>query len=269
MNRRGAGTAENLGTMQELDARQQKQIEEESHKLRRRGEEFYVPLFKEFTRHVEGRPRTLSVGCGIAEDVDALHNSGFEAFGLDPGYRATQWLERDSLGRLVRGDGTALPFRDNVFDVVMSSGVIEHVGAVGSSLELQPDYYEQRTLYAREMVRVLKPGGCILIDTPNKRFPIDCWHGPYQLWGRWHSPWEKFLAGWREIKDLYITRAGAGKMETVSLRRFFVFQVVGGRALGGVAAVAARALFTIVDWPLLRRLRRSWLMPYLAIKITK
>jgi ubiquinone/menaquinone biosynthesis C-methylase UbiE len=49
------------------------------------------------------------------------------------------------------GDGTALPFADGAFDLVLSHSVIEHVA---NPLE-----------YLREARRVLAPGGAILLST--------------------------------------------------------------------------------------------------------
>ena len=52
----------------------------------------------------------------------------------------------------VVADGQRLPFVDDAFDMVFSQSVIEHV----------PDPFS----YARELQRVLKPGGTILVDAP-------------------------------------------------------------------------------------------------------
>jgi predicted SAM-dependent methyltransferase len=51
-----------------------------------------------------------------------------------------------------------LPYRDNCFDVVFNDGVIEHF-----SLTDYPNYKDA----LREMVRVAKPGGKIIVDVPN------------------------------------------------------------------------------------------------------
>lgn len=255
--------------MDELTPWEREQIQKERCKLRRRGREYYAPLLKELTAHVEGRPRVLSVGCGIAEDVEALQEAGLAAFGVDPGFRVAEWTNGPGRPLLIQADGKRLPFRDAAFDVVMSSGVVEHVGAVGATTELLPDYYEQRIAYAQEMVRVTKPGGHIVMDTPNKRFPVDAWHGPYLLWGRWHSPWEKFLASYGEIRDLFVVRGGARSMEALGLQRFFVFENIRRRALGRIAERAARGLFWLVDRPGLKWVRRSWLIPYIVVKITR
>ena len=56
----------------------------------------------------------------------------------------------------MRGDAHSLPFADETFDAVVSIEVIEHV--------------EHPEKMASEMARVLKPGGCLILSTPNRHF---------------------------------------------------------------------------------------------------
>lgn len=69
----------------------------------------------------------------------------------DPRVRRNQLLDRG-----VVMDGPELPFSDNIFDVVFTRYVLEHVGSPQSFL--------------REVRRVLKAGGSFVFLTPNK------WH---------------------------------------------------------------------------------------------
>ncbi len=66
-------------------------------------------------------------------------------FGVDLGYRATS----------ARADVTAIPFRSGVFDVVLLSHVLEHVGNERAALA--------------EIARVIAPGGCALVMVPMVR----------------------------------------------------------------------------------------------------
>ncbi len=56
--------------------------------------------------------------------------------------------------KLLTVDGTKLPFRNNFFDKIYSISVIEHIESHGD------------TICIKEMCRVLKPGGKIVITTP-------------------------------------------------------------------------------------------------------
>lgn len=59
--------------------------------------------------------------------------------------------------RFQRVEGTALPFADGVFDVVLSNHVVEHVGDREAQLH-----------HLREIGRVLKPDGQAYLATPNR-----------------------------------------------------------------------------------------------------
>jgi len=105
---------------------------------------------------LEGRgfKRALDVGCGEGRMCRLLSSLGVEAVGLDP----TEPLldaarKRDPAGAYVLGQGEALPFPDQDFDLVLSC----------MSLIDIPDY----AAAIAEMARVLKPGGTLLVANLN------------------------------------------------------------------------------------------------------
>jgi SAM-dependent methyltransferase len=115
--------------------------------------------------------RILDDGCGIGTSVGKLSQVAREVYGLDFEHeRVAEGVKR--LGRrcLICAASEHLPFPDGVFDLVLSNEVIEHV---------QDD---RETL--KEMARVTRPGGRIVIFCPNRWYPVEQ-HGVYWR-GRYH-----------------------------------------------------------------------------------
>lgn len=96
--------------------------------------------------------RALDVGCGAGQVVGRLTQAGCEAWGVDVSEpsiaRARKFSERCLLY-----DGSKLPFPDAHFDSVGALNVLEHV--------------EQPEDFLRELTRVAKPGGKVLVSSPN------------------------------------------------------------------------------------------------------
>jgi len=165
---------------------------------RRRILDFYAPL-------LPAGARVLDCGCGNGISVDLLHEQGFEAWGNDLSQlRKWQWRERTRRDRLVVASALSLPFPDGYFDVVISSGVIEHIGVEETSVPRyrvtpQPNRDELRAAFLRELLRV---GKTIYLDCPNGAFPIDFWHSDGPGRPRFHSTAEGFLPTYREIRAL-------------------------------------------------------------------
>ncbi len=113
--------------------------------------------------------RVLENGCGVGMYLQHLAPFAGSLIGLEFD------LERASEAHaLVPGVSNAaceqLPFPSASFDVVLSHEVLEHVS--------------NDRLAVEEMVRVLKPGGMIVLFTPNLGYPYET-HGVYWR-GRYH-----------------------------------------------------------------------------------
>ena len=84
-------------------------------------------------------------------------------------------------------DLRALPFPDGIYDIVVSVSTIEHVGCDNSSYTLNLPSAEQQSgsfeQAAREIGRVLKPGGLLLLTVPYGRYQF---HGAFQQFDRQH-----------------------------------------------------------------------------------
>lgn len=101
--------------------------------------------------------RVLDAGCGTGALLDRLEGRpGMEVFGLDFSGQALAYTRRRCHVSLVQGDLTCLPFPNSTFDVVTALDVVEHVREDEEAL--------------REVLRVLRPGGVLLISVPAFRF---------------------------------------------------------------------------------------------------
>ena len=96
--------------------------------------------------------RVLEVGVGLGADHERFARAGAELWGIDLTDRAValtqaRFAQLGLISHLQVGDAENLPFEDGFFDLVYSWGVIHH----------SPDTAQA----AREILRVLKPGGGI------------------------------------------------------------------------------------------------------------
>ncbi|HTP69599.1 MAG TPA: class I SAM-dependent methyltransferase [Dongiaceae bacterium] len=110
-------------------------------------------VFRELIlKHIEKNSIVLDLGAGsgFAED---MHFRGVAAHicGLDPEHSV---LLNPHLDEAKIGSGEHIPWADESFDVVFAHNVLEHLSAPEAVL--------------REVWRVLKPGGCFLVKTPNR-----------------------------------------------------------------------------------------------------
>jgi SAM-dependent methyltransferase len=105
---------------------------------------------------IEGRglKRALDVGCGEGRFCRMLKALGVDATGIEPtDMLLAEARKRDPGGAYVHGRAEALPFEDGSFDLVVSYLTLIDI----------PDF---RAAF-REMVRVLAPGGSLLIANIN------------------------------------------------------------------------------------------------------
>jgi SAM-dependent methyltransferase len=106
-----------------------------------------------------GRPGqvVLDVASGAGFGLDMLHQAGARAIGVDYDASALSDVRQtQSVARLVRGDAMCLPLGSGSIDLVVSFETIEHVR---DAAEL-----------VGEVRRVLKPGGRLVLSTPNRDF---------------------------------------------------------------------------------------------------
>lgn len=100
--------------------------------------------------------RVLDVGCGTGALLDEMSRNAGEVWGLDISPEALAFCRQRGHTRLVQGDAAHLPFRGADFDVVTAIGVIEHL--------------DDDEAFLRELARVLKPGGVLVLLTSSFSF---------------------------------------------------------------------------------------------------
>lgn len=229
-----------------------------------------------------GARRVLDAGCGVGSGVSVLVEHGFDARGVDLPGLGRWWRQAgNEPTRFFHADVThGLPFPDNYFDAVVSLGVLEHVGTLTGHSTLGRDYVAARRRFARELLRVTRAGGRILLACPNKHFPVDAQHPPgdeltkapwrkvlYQrthlnlhpTWGRYHLP------SYREVSELFLDHGKAQSLRTLSLKGYFGFNTVTGHRF--LARFLRPAQAYLDNLPAL--LRRTPLNPYVLVEIRK
>ncbi len=96
----------------------------------------------------------LDVACGTGYGAEVLRKGGVRAVvSVDVSEDALRFGAVPFALQAVLGDAQRLPFRDQAFGGCVSFETIEHV--------------PEAEFFARELARVLRPGGPLLLSTPN------------------------------------------------------------------------------------------------------
>ena len=92
--------------------------------------------------------RILDLACGAGNSARALHAAGYDVFCAD-----LYPPEDDDLPSVKVDVERPLPYADGVFDGIVATELIEHIDA--------------QVAFLRELHRVLRPGGILLLSAPN------------------------------------------------------------------------------------------------------
>ena len=159
----------------------------------------------------------LDIGCGFGNLVIALRERFEDVSGIEIVPERAEWAKkRCPSADIICGSATELPWPENHFGLITSTDVFEHLDR------------SQQVEAAKELARVLKPGGSAFITVPS-RFQIRDEHN-YVLFGTWmpdrcrkyvsmrmHGSyvecWEHSGPGWTRL----FQRAGLN-VETVPLK---------------------------------------------------
>lgn len=140
----------------------------------------------------------LDVGCGIGGSSRILaRDYGFDVTGITISpqqvRRAQQLTPSGVSARFQVDDAMALSFPDGSFDVVWSVEAGPHM----------PD----KAVFAKELLRVLKPGGILVVADWNqrddRRRPLNFWERPVmrQLLDQWSHPAFASIEGFAELLE--------------------------------------------------------------------
>ena len=142
-------------------------------------------IFNELLREDITGKKLLDAGCGTGWFSKLSCERGAIVTSMDLGENLLSKVAQKCTSERVVGSILEIPFKDNSFDIIVSSEVIEHV----------PDPYHA----IQELFRVLKPGGTLVLTTPNKIWYFAIWIAnvlkmrPYQGLENW--------TGWYEMKQ--------------------------------------------------------------------
>ena len=119
--------------------------------------------------------RVLDFGCGTGYGDERIADRCLHVTGVDVSHEAIAYAvdrhrhERTAYRRIDPVDDAPLPFGDASFDAVLSFQVIEHVSNPAA--------------YLSEAARVTRPGGLLILATPDRRSRL--WPGQ-RPWNRYH-----------------------------------------------------------------------------------
>jgi SAM-dependent methyltransferase len=195
------------------------------------------------------RGRVLDVGCGYGKYLLPLKKKGCEVYGVEVNPKCVDFCRKAGL-TVFRGTLEEANFPDAFVDFVILSQVLEHVPS------------PKRTL--KEIHRVLKPSGRVLIYCPNGKGYLRDLFGMY--WHGWHIPFHLYVFTAPTLTQL-ANEAGfaVARIRTVtpvdflttSLKSYFYGRKAGVRAVERGKAFDSLVFRALVS-PLLRLADFLW-----------
>lgn len=128
----------------------------------------YLTLANLLTKSKSKMAKVLDLGCGTGRNIsfvkDYVDRGTFKFYGIDYSASCIKYAKRQykKYGvKYIQHDGKKLPFKDNTFDYIVSSHVLEHVPQSDAKM------------YFSEISRILKKGGIAVVGTPNRKYCQD------------------------------------------------------------------------------------------------
>lgn len=104
-------------------------------------------------------PKILDIGCGTGKNLEELKDIG-QVYGIDSAEEAIKYCKKRDIKTVSLENAESTKFPSNHFEIITLLDVLEHTN-------------DEKTL--KEINRIIKPGGLVLITVP--AFPV--------LWSRW------------------------------------------------------------------------------------
>ncbi len=115
-------------------------------------------------KRIKQKVKILDAGCGTGGLSQKLKQFG-KVTAIDINNLALQYARKKKLDRVIKASVCSLPFKKNSFDVIISLDVIYHKKV------------EDDIIALKEMNRVLKPGGIIILRVP----AFECLRGGHDI----------------------------------------------------------------------------------------
>lgn len=121
-----------------------------------------ISTFKESLKLVEKyakkKGRILDIGAAAGFFLKVAKDNGWETYGVEPSKWSSEFANRNYKVNVKQGVLKEARFKDSFFDVVTMWDVLEHVPDPSSEL--------------KEVFRILKPGGMLIINYPDFGTPM-------------------------------------------------------------------------------------------------
>lgn len=151
--------------------------------VEKRPERVFRDLHKDLPKFIKllkraGAKNVLDLGCGTGKHTIALAKSGFRVYGLDLVVAAVgvarDWLKKEGLSAELRVANMykKLSYKDNFFDAVISTKTLHH-GTLPQIKKL-----------VKELERVMRPGGILMVEVPRNKRRYERFKGKYKEIGQ-------------------------------------------------------------------------------------
>jgi 2-polyprenyl-6-hydroxyphenyl methylase/3-demethylubiquinone-9 3-methyltransferase len=138
-----------------------------------------------------GNLKILEIGSAQGRALIGLSKTGHKSYGIEPYMPAIQVAKQLSIEEnigfdILQGRAEEIPFKSNLFDLVLAFVVMEHVEDLNKSLS--------------EIARVLKPGGLFWFSSASSMCPIQGEIKGFPLFGWYPDRLKKKIMIWAKVK---------------------------------------------------------------------